>query len=72
MGKESRGQVRYYTTLEGEVRVHFPEGEEACKWCPHCVKDPGNYSRLICHFTREILVYPELTRGQECPLHSKE
>ena len=72
MVKESRGQALWYTSWEGRTTVHFPQGEEVCQWCPHCIKDPGNFSRLLCHLTRELLIYPEAVRGQECPLIQTE
>ena len=67
MAKESRGMTLEYTSMEGKITVHFPKGEEVCQWCPHCVKDPGNFTRLLCHLSGELLVYPEASRGQKCP-----
>lgn len=63
-----RRGVSFYTQGQLEWSVHFPNGEETCRWCPFAVKDGLNYLRMVCLLTGEILAFPETSRGCGCPL----
>ena len=63
-----KNSVAYYSKGILHWTVNFPNGEEACQWCPFCVKDSRNYLRAVCFLSSEILVFPEMGRGIDCPL----
>ena len=60
----SRG-VSYYT--KGTVEIGFPESDCCCWWCPLMKVDYTK--REVCAKTGEILLAPQYSVGQFCPIH---
>jgi thiol-disulfide isomerase/thioredoxin len=63
--------VDYYTKATAVIVVNFPEGKTICQWCPYC-RNEDSLKRHKCIITDEMLVYPFLGRGNECPLIVEE
>ncbi len=57
--------VRYYT--KATVEIGFPEDDICCRWCP-LMGSEYRPNREICKKTGEILLAPEHTVGEDCPL----
>ncbi len=63
-----RNGCNKYTTKTLIRQVFFPQGYEACRYCPFCVADPSNKTREICQITGEILAFADLVIDGRCPL----
>ena len=63
-----RGGCSQYITKVLVSKVHFPEGQDVCRFCPFCVADPSNHKREVCSITGEILPFAELKIDEDCPL----
>ena len=61
------GKALWYTHGRLEMRVNFPEDRTVCQWCPYC-RSEESLKRWKCLLTGELLVYPFLTVGGECPI----
>lgn len=72
MSKDFPNGVLHYTTLKGEIEVHFPEDEVKCVHCPYCrcEKDLGRY---WCRISGELIFNPNSYRlGRSCPFEVME
>lgn len=65
---KEQGKVLSYTTASAIIKVNFPENRVVCKFCPFCVSDYRNRKRECCFLTEELLVFDDLTLGNNCPL----
>ncbi len=63
--------VPFYTHGTTDVTIHFPNGDEACRWCWLFLKYEENYKRYSCKYTREWILDPIHCRGAKCPLKIK-
>lgn len=59
--------VAWYTAGLASFPVYFPEDRVTCQWCAFCRYDDG-LKRHYCLLTRELLPYPQRSRGNECPI----
>lgn len=57
--------VSYYT--KASVQIGFPEDDLCCRWCP-LMGSEYRPNREYCKKTGEILLAPEHTIGENCPL----
>ena len=60
--------VDHYTHGTAEVTIHFPNGDEACRWCWLFLKYEENYKRYSCKLKKEWILDPIHFRGEKCPL----
>lgn len=67
MPKAPEGGVGYYTKGHAVVEVNFPEDKIICQWCPYC-RNEDSLKRWRCLLTGEYLVYPFISRGNDCPI----
>lgn len=67
MSRELPGKVAFYTYAQLNITIGFPENRLCCRWCPLCKMESG-LKRLYCAVTNELLVYPDETVGNRCPL----
>ena len=56
--------VTHYAT--GRLPVHFPNGEVCCRLCPLLTWRKN--IRYECLMTGELLLYPDHTTGNFCPI----
>ncbi|WP_099206197.1 hypothetical protein [Scatolibacter rhodanostii] len=59
--------IKYYTKAEGSIKVNFPEDKTVCQYCPYA-RNEDSLKRWKCLLTGELLLYPFLSIGNECPL----
>lgn len=59
--------VIFYKTGAANIKVHFPNGETVCRWCPY-VRYDESLRRHRCLFTDEYLLSPMETLGNRCPI----
>ncbi len=64
--------VPFYTHGTTDVTIHFPNGDEACRWCWLFLKYEENYKRYSCKLTKEWILDPIHCRGAKCPLKIKK
>ena len=64
--------VPFYTHGTTDVTIHFPNGDEACRWCWLFLKYEENYKRYSCKLTREWILDPIHCIGEKCPLKIKK
>ena len=64
--------IAWYTDLEADVAVHFPEGHIACQYCRLFCRYEENFKRYSCRLTEEWLIDPFHERGRLCPLKRGE
>ena len=64
--------VPFYTHGTTDVTIHFPNGDEACRWCWLFLKYEENYKRYSCKYTGEWILDPIHCRGAKCPLKIKK
>lgn len=69
MGRVRNG-VSWYTTGTATIPVHFPEDRTVCAFCPYLTRVYG--VRHQCKLTDEMLLYPESSRGHDCPVKFDE
>lgn len=60
--------VSFYTHGSARIVVHFPEGDECCRWCPLFLRYEENFKRYSCRLTGEWIIEPQHERGEQCPL----
>ncbi len=61
-------RVDFYVVGTAETRVHFPNGNVCCRWCPYCkYREANGRRRTICIKTYELLRDMD-KRGEDCPL----
>lgn len=63
--KDFESGINFYTT--GTVKVHFPENQVICKWCPFCYQENG-LNRFKCRMTNSIVYLPAETINGDCPI----
>lgn len=63
--------VSFFTTAAAQVKVHFPEGDVCCGWCPYC-RPEKETKRHWCNLTHSILYNPFGGVGELCPLDFEE
>lgn len=59
--------VKFYKTGTAHIKVHFPNGETICRWCPY-IRYDESLRRHRCLFTGEYLLFPMDTMGDKCPV----
>lgn len=65
--KQFKDGVSFYTTGTATVRVHFPEDDVVCAWCPFCRSD-GDLKRAQCRLTNDIIFNPFFGVADTCPI----
>lgn len=58
--------IAWYEIATVTLRVAFPEGNVACRWCPHLRADEA-CGRHFCRLTGDVLYSPNIL-GADCPL----
>lgn len=53
------------------LKVHMPQDNIACKYCP-CIKYDNDSNSRRCKLTWEILAYPDVSLGKYCMLIKPE
>lgn len=69
-GKFENG-VKYYTPGIVKLKIHFPENEISCNWCPFCRAEDA-LKRYWCRLTNEMIYNPYSGLADGCPIRFKE
>lgn len=64
--------VLSYTHMAAQTVIHFPNGDEVCRWCHLFLRYEDAYKRYSCRLTGEWILDPLNERGALCPLKTGE
>lgn len=64
----TKNSVLYYTTGIITLPIQFPENKVVCQYCEFCYSE-DSLKRHRCRLTREMLLYPTTSRGNQCPIN---
>ncbi len=62
----------FYKTGVAAVRVHFPNGKAACRYCRLFCRYEEAFRRYSCRLTEDWLPDALHTVGERCPLRFEE
>lgn len=64
--------VDWYAHGSVEMKVHFPEGDICCHYCPLCLDERDGLKRWRCLCTGELIFSPFNGTGLRCPIQFEE